>query len=84
MQLNQRITDVYLGEKNFPKAIETKKRILNQGFVQNSTQLKAKEITSLADIYIQKKEDKTAITLLSESYALSVGKRACTGSKNMY
>lgn len=69
---NQRITDLYLQDKNFPKAIETKKEILKQGFVQSSTQLQAKEITSLADIYIQKKEDSTAIRLLNESYLLSI------------
>ncbi len=69
---NQRITDLYLQDKNFPKAIETKKEILKQGFVQSSTQLQAKEITSLADIYIRKKEDSTAIRLLNESYLLSI------------
>ncbi|HEY6503262.1 MAG TPA: histidine kinase [Chitinophagaceae bacterium] len=72
MQFNQRMTDVYLKDKNYPKAIETKKELLSQDFVQNSTQLKAKEITSLADIYIQKREDSTAISLLNESYELSV------------
>ena len=69
---NQLITNVYLKEKNFPKAIETKKEIFNTDFVLNSTQIQASEITSLADVYIQKKEDSTAIRLLHESYALSV------------
>lgn len=72
LRYNQRITDVYLQEKNFSKAIETKKEILSQSFVQNSSQIKAREITSLAEIYIKKKEDSTAIRLLNESYALSV------------
>jgi tetratricopeptide (TPR) repeat protein len=72
MQFNQRVTDLYLGQKDFPKAIETKKDILSQGFVQNSTQLQAHEIASLADIYIQKKEDSTAINSLRESYSISV------------
>jgi tetratricopeptide (TPR) repeat protein len=69
---NQRITDVYLQEKNFPKAIETKQQLLNEDFVQNSTQIKAREITSLAGIYLLKNEDSTAIRLLNESYALSL------------
>lgn len=69
---NQRITNLYLDQKNFSKAIQTKKEFLGEGFVQNSTQLKATEIVSLADIYVQKKEDSTAIRLLNESYALSV------------
>ena len=72
MRYNQRITDLYLQDKNFPKAIETKQEILKQAYVQNSTQLKAKEITSLADIYVQQKDDQTAIRLLNESYQLSV------------
>lgn len=72
MKFNNIITDVYLQNRNFSKAIETKKDFLGQGYVQSSSQLKAREITSLADIYIQKKEDTTAIQLLNESYDLSV------------
>ncbi len=66
------ITDIYLKDKKFDKAIEAKKQIISEPFVQNSSQLKASEITSLADIYIQKKENLTAIGLLNESYAISV------------
>ena len=72
LRFNQKITDVYLKQKNFAQAIETKKQVLEEPFVKNSTQIKASEITSLADIYIQKKEDSTAITLLRESYNISV------------
>lgn len=72
MLLNQQITDVYLKEKNFKKAIETKQFILKEPFVQSSTQWQAKEIASLADIYLQKKDDTTAVNLLQESYALSI------------
>jgi tetratricopeptide (TPR) repeat protein len=72
LRFNQKITDVYLKQKNFLQAIETKKQVLQEPFVQNSTQIKASEITSLAEIYIQKKEDSTAITLLRESYQISV------------
>lgn len=70
--INQRIADLYLKENDFGKAIETKKAILNEGFVQGSSQLKAKEITSLADIYLLKKEDSMAVALLNESYILSI------------
>ena len=72
LRFNQKITDVYLNQGNFTQAIETKKQVLEEPFVKNSTQIKASEITSLADIYIQKKEDSTAITLLRESYNISV------------
>lgn len=72
LRFNQQITDAYLKEKNFSQAIETKQEVLDEPFVQNSTKLKATEITSMADIYIQKKEDSTAIRLLNEAYSLSV------------
>jgi tetratricopeptide (TPR) repeat protein len=72
MFYNQRITDVYMSTRNFDSAIQTKKNLLKQPFVQNSTEIKAKEITSLADIYIRKREDSTAIRLLTEAYQLSV------------
>ena len=73
LQLNQQLTDVYVSDKNFAKAIETKKGILQEPFVQGSTQLQAKEITSLANIYLEKNEAGTAVKLLQESYSLSVG-----------
>ena len=72
LKFNQLLTNEYLKDKNFSKAIETKKQVLKEPFVENSSQVKASEITSLAEIYIQKKEDNTAIDLLNESYALSV------------
>lgn len=72
LRYNQAITDVYLQDKNFSKAIETKQQALKEPFVQGSTQIKANEIASLADIYIRKNEDSTAIRLLNESYVLSV------------
>lgn len=69
---NQELTNVYLQDNDFAKAIETKKLQLNTGYVMNSTQMQAQEITSLADIYIKKKEDTAAVRLLHESYAISV------------
>ena len=71
-KFNQLITDVYLQNKNFTKAIETKKGLLNEPFVLNSTKVKAQEIVSLADIYLLKHDDSTALRLLHESYSLSV------------
>lgn len=72
MFYNQRITDLYTSTNKFDSAIQTKKQLIEQPFVQNSTAIKAKEITSLADIYLRKKEDSTAIRLLTESYQISV------------
>ena len=72
VHFNQLITNTYLTAGNYSKAIETKKDLLNESFMANSTQLQASAMNSLADIYIQKADDTTAARLLSESYELSV------------
>ncbi len=72
LKYNQLITDAYIKDKDFDKAIKTKIEILKEPFVQSSSQTKASEMTSLANIYIQKKDDSTAIRLLHESYAISM------------
>lgn len=72
LRFNQRITDVYLQNKNYQKAIDTKQELLNEPFVANSTKVQAKEIVSLADIYLLKHQDSTALRLLHESYSLAV------------
>ncbi len=72
IRFNHLITDVYLQKKDFTSAIATKQELLNQDFVKNSSKVKANEITSLAGIYLLKKEDTTAIRLLNESYAISI------------
>jgi tetratricopeptide (TPR) repeat protein len=72
IQFNQQITDVYLNNKDFNSAIATKQTLLDQSFVANSTTLKAKEMNSLASIYILKNNDSAAVRLLREAYEISV------------
>lgn len=72
LKFNSLIADVYLKNKDFKSAIETKKKALKEPFVANSTQLQASEITSLADIYIKQQDDSMAIILLHESYEIAV------------
>lgn len=69
---NQKITDLYVQNKDFDKAIETKKELLNEPFVKNSSETKANETNQLANIYLQKKETVTAVDLLKESYNISI------------
>lgn len=82
MRFNQRLTDVYVQNKDFSNAIQTKQDILKEPFVQKSSALQAKEISSLADIYLAKKEDSTAVRLLRESYTLSVRNGHTMEAKN--
>jgi hypothetical protein len=69
---NQKITDIYVLNKDFDKAISTKKELLNESFVKASSETKANETNQLAEIYLQKKETITAVTLLKESYNISI------------
>ncbi|MBP6431351.1 MAG: histidine kinase [Ferruginibacter sp.] len=69
---NQKITNIYLDNKDFDKAIKTKKELLNEPFVKNSSETKANETNQLANIYLQKKETETAVDLLKESYNISI------------
>ena len=71
LNINQLITDAYLRDKNYTLAIQTKEQILREGFVQNSPEVKAAQITSLASIYILQKDDSAAARLLREAYKLS-------------
>src|SRR5215510_3082422 len=58
--------------KKHYNSIDTKKKLLDEPFVANSTKVKAKEIVSLADIYLLKHQDSTALRLLNESYSLAI------------
>jgi hypothetical protein len=69
---NQKITDLYVQNKDFDKAISTKKELLSEPFVKLSTETKANETNQLAEIYLQKKETITAVELLKESYNISI------------
>jgi Histidine kinase/Tetratricopeptide repeat len=69
---SQKITDLYVQNKDFDKAISTKKDLLSEPFVKQSTETKANETNQLAEIYLQKKESNTAVTLLNESYNISI------------
>ena len=72
IKFNQLITDAYLKDKKYDQAIATKKELLNEPFVQNSTQTTVQEITTLAGIYIKNNNIDTATKLLKESYSISV------------
>lgn len=68
---NQLLTNSYVANKDLNKAIATKKELLQEPFIKNSTQATATELNSLASIYILKMEDTTAINLLQQSYQLA-------------
>ncbi len=71
-KLNQLITNAYLQEKDFTNAIATKKNILKEPFVANSSYQQALQTNALADIYLKQNDDSSAISLLNQAYSLSM------------
>ncbi len=73
--INQKMTDLYVENKNFDKAIETKKKVLKEDFVTGNSQEKVNQIQELADIYLQKNDREEAIKLYKNAYQISIEKR---------
>ncbi|WP_449399138.1 tetratricopeptide repeat protein [Chryseobacterium wanjuense] len=74
LEINQKLTDFYVENKNFDKAIEAKKKVLKEDFVKDNSQEKVNQIQELADIYIKKNDAEEAITLLKNAYKISLEK----------
>lgn len=74
LAINQKLTDFYVGNKNFDKAIEAKKEVLKEDFVKDNSQKKVEQIQELAEIYIKKNDPKEAIVLLKNAYNIALNK----------
>ncbi|MCX8532996.1 tetratricopeptide repeat-containing sensor histidine kinase [Chryseobacterium luquanense] len=74
LAINQKLTDLYVGNKDFDKAIKAKKEVLKEDFVKDNSQKKVEQIQELADIYIKKNDPKEAIILLKNAYDIALNK----------
>jgi len=74
LEINQKLTDFYVENKKFDKAIEAKKKVLKEDFVKENSQKEVEQIQELADIYIKKNDAGEAITLLKKSYGIALEK----------
>lgn len=74
LEINQKLTDFYVTNKNFDKAIEAKKKVLKEDFVKDNSQEKVNQIQELADIYIKKDDAGGAIVLLKNAYDIALEK----------
>ncbi|MGU3373731.1 tetratricopeptide repeat-containing sensor histidine kinase [Chryseobacterium sp. M5A1_1a] len=74
LAINQKLTDLYVENKNFDKAIEAKKKVLKEDFVKDNSQEKVNQIQELADIYIKKNDPKEAVDLLKNAYGIALDK----------
>jgi lipopolysaccharide biosynthesis regulator YciM len=74
LEINQKLTNFYVTNKNFDKAIEAKKKVLKEDFVKDNSQEKVNQIQELADIYIKKDDAGEAIVLLKNAYDIALEK----------
>lgn len=73
--INQKLTDLYLDNSDFDKALETKKKILIEKFVEENSQIKANQLQELAKVYLKKDEITEAIKLFKNAYRISLENR---------
>lgn len=74
LEINQKLTDFYVENKNYDKAIEAKKTVLKEDFVKDNSKKEVEQIQELADIYIKKDDIREAISLLKKSYGIALEK----------
>lgn len=74
LEINQKLTDFYVNNKKFDKAIEAKKTVLKEDFVKENSEKEIEQIRELADIYIKKNDPEEAIGLLKKSYGIALEK----------
>lgn len=74
LEINQKLTNFYVENRKFDKAIEAKKEVLKEDFVKENSQEKVNQIQELADIYIKKNDPEEAITLLKNAYGIALDK----------
>lgn len=74
LEINQKLTDFYVENKNYDKAIEAKKTVLKEDFVKDNSKKEVEQIQELADIYIKKDDIGEAISLLKKSYGIALEK----------
>lgn len=74
LAINQKLTNFYVDNKDFDKAIEAKKSVLKENFIKENSQKKVEQIQELAEIYIKKNDPKEAIVLLKNAYDIALQK----------
>ncbi|MCT2561001.1 tetratricopeptide repeat-containing sensor histidine kinase [Chryseobacterium herbae] len=74
LEINQKLTNFYVENRNFDKAIEAKKKVLKEDFVKENSQEKVNQIQELADIYIKKNDPEEAVVLLKNAYGIALEK----------
>jgi tetratricopeptide (TPR) repeat protein len=74
LEINRKLTDFYVDNRKFDKAIAAKKTVLKEDFVKKNSKKEVEQIRELADIYIKKNDPEEATGLLKKSYGIALEK----------
>ncbi|MDR2205059.1 MAG: histidine kinase [Flavobacteriaceae bacterium] len=74
LEINRKKTDLYVENKEFEKAIESKKQVLEEDFVKKNSEVEVKQIQELADIYLKTDDSGEAEKLLESAYKIAIEK----------
>ncbi|ASW74344.1 histidine kinase [Chryseobacterium piperi] len=74
LEINQKLTNFYIENKKFDKAIKAKKEVLKEDFVKDNSQKKVEQLQELADIYLKKNDTEEAIGLFKNAYYIAIEK----------
>lgn len=74
LEINQKLANFYVENKDFDKAIAAKKKIFKEDFVKDNSQEKVNQMQKLADIYIKKNDAEGAIGLYKSAYEIALKK----------
>lgn len=74
LEINQKLANFYVENKDFDKAIAAKKKVFKEDFVKDNSQEKVNQMQELADIYIKKNDAGGAISLFKGAYEIALKK----------
>ena len=74
LEINRKLTDLYVENRKLDKAIETKKAVLKEDFIRENSGKEAEQLRELADLYLKKRNPAQAIAALKKSYAIALQK----------
>ncbi|MBJ3215798.1 tetratricopeptide repeat protein, partial [Salmonella enterica subsp. enterica serovar Corvallis] len=74
LEINQKLTNFYVENKNFDKAIKAKKEVLKEDFVKDNSQKKVEQLQELGDIYLKKHDTEGAINIFKNAYTIAIEK----------
>lgn len=82
IEIQNKISNLYVKEKEFDKAIVAKKELLKEDFVKNNSETKSQQLQELATLYQAKDNTNDAVSLLEKSFEIAIKNGHTMEAKN--